>query len=119
MISICIIDDDNDSRELLQAFLRRKKFAVEIFSTAEDFLTAPKTPSDLYILDINLGGLSGLDVCRQLKNDEETKDKKILIISAHPEIEKLSQQACADDFLPRPFSQSSLIEKITSLTNNS
>lgn len=115
MARITIVDDDKDSRNLLQVFLRNQQFIVETFSTAESFFADGVLNSDLYIIDINLGGISGIEVCEKLKSSPETQPRKVLIISAHPEIEKLSREACADDYLPRPFSQSLLLAKIHGL----
>ena len=112
MRKVIIIDDDEDSRKLLQTFLRLRNFSVQAFATAEDFLQQPALNADLFIIDINLGGMSGVEVCQHIKEDSLNKHTPVIIVSAHPEVERLSLDACADDFLARPFSPSLLLEKI-------
>lgn len=109
---ITVIDDDIDLRNLLRRALQSKGFEVELFSSANDLMKAHHDSSNLYIIDINLNGISGLDLCRQLKGADATKDVPVLIISAHPEILTLAKDACADDSLTKPFTQKELLDKI-------
>lgn len=115
---ITIIDDDSDLRNLLLVVLRFYNFEVEIFSSGEEFLarhkeSSPKDFPDLYIIDINLGGINGIDLCRNLKTSPVTKSVPVIIISAHPEIEKLAKDVCADESLAKPFSQKILKDVIS------
>jgi two-component system, OmpR family, phosphate regulon response regulator PhoB len=116
MIRITIIDDDPDSRNLLHVFLRNQNFSVSIFESAEKFFSHQQVETDLYIIDINLGGITGIEMCARLKTVTESKDTPVIIISAHPEVEKLAAEVCADDFLSKPFSQKKLLEKINFLS---
>ena len=113
MKKITIVDDDSDLRDLLQVVLRFNDFKVEVFSNGEDFITNHKGETNLYIIDINLGGITGLDICKDLKNNDRTRHIPIIVISAHPEIEKLAKEVCADASLPKPFSQKTRIELIS------
>lgn len=115
MKKITIVDDDKDLRSLLEVVLKFNQFTVQIFSSAEDFLKGYDAHTTLFIIDINLGGLSGLQLCEHLKADPDTKFKPIVIISAHPDLEALGRKACADAILQKPFSQAVLVQKITEL----
>jgi DNA-binding response OmpR family regulator len=116
MRRITIIDDDADARNLLATFLRYNNFAIHIFSKAEDFLaTGNASVTDVFIIDINLGGVPGDELCRQIKSHPESRNKPVLIISAHPEIEKISATACADAFIAKPFHRAEVLAKINFL----
>jgi two-component system phosphate regulon response regulator PhoB len=114
MTVITIIDDDIDSRKLLEKFLLRHGYTVNVFSNAETFLNTPNHQSDLYLIDINLGGISGDELCSRMKKENPTLPP-VIIISAHPEIERISKNACAEAFLTKPFSRDALLQQIESV----
>ena len=114
---ITVIDDDKDLRSLLQIALRIEGFDVVGYANGTEFLEAIKTaePCSLYVIDINLGGVSGFELCEYLKSFEGTKSSFVILISANPEVQQLSKEVKADDYLLKPFSQKDLIQKITRL----
>jgi len=112
MKRIIVIEDDSDLGHLLQRLLRSDNHEVTWFSNGKSFLNSNAPSADLYIVDIDLGDISGLSICEELKKWDKTKDSRVIVISAHPEIELLSRNACADDFLTKPFSKQKLFEKI-------
>lgn len=61
------------------------------------------TVSDLYILDKQLSGIDGLDLCRMLKNRDETRHVPVIILSASPNINELANAAGADAVVEKPF----------------
>jgi DNA-binding response OmpR family regulator len=58
---------------------------------------------DLFLLDRQLSGVDGLDVCRFLKSQEETKHIPVIIISATSNVVRHALQAGADDVIEKPF----------------
>jgi DNA-binding response OmpR family regulator len=114
---ITVIDDDKDLRSLLQIALRIEGFEVTGFANGTEFLDTMNDAvgSDLYVIDINLGGISGFELCEYLKNHVHTKNASVILISANPEVQQLSSDVRADDHLLKPFSQKELIHKITNL----
>src|SRR5690606_30460192 len=112
MKKITIVDDDSDLRDLLQVVLRLNNVKVEVFSSGEEFLENYNGKSNLIIMDINLGGINGIDICEQLKSNPATQHIPIIVISAHTEIEKLAKKVCADEILPKPFSQKVLMDMV-------
>jgi DNA-binding response OmpR family regulator len=107
---IIIIEDDPDLRILIALALRAESFEVTLFSEGNDFLREA-TVADLYIIDINLGGISGLDLCKQIKGSY-ANPSVVILISANPDIGKLAQEACADDTLSKPFNSRDLLSKV-------
>jgi DNA-binding response OmpR family regulator len=109
---ITIIDDDSDLRNLLKIILGIEGFDVSAYSNGDDFFKHNHGAADLYIIDINLGGISGLEMCRHLKSQENAKDSCVILISANPEIRSMAESVCADDTLAKPFNQKELIRKV-------
>ena len=110
---ISIIDDDESVRESLESLLRSIGFRVLAFGSAEDFLAAaPLDDTDCIILDVRLGGASGPDLQKKLK--ESSKSPPIIFITAHGS-ETLRARVLADgavDFLIKPFSEEKLLAAV-------
>lgn len=109
-IKIIIIEDDPDLRALMTLALVAQRFEVTSFSEGDAFLTQGGV-ADLYIIDINLGGVSGLDLCQKLKTTSNRRPV-VIMISANPDINNLAREACADDALPKPFNSKDLLNKV-------
>ena len=64
---VCVVDDDDSILESIEGLLRAEGIAVETYRSARDFLARPPgEPPGCLVLDVNLPGLSGLDLQRQL-----------------------------------------------------
>lgn len=111
---ITVIDDDQDLRSLLQIALRIEGYEVLSFENGAEFMEnlEKAEPSDVYIIDINLGGISGFELCQYLKSCKATCQSLIILISANPEVQQLSREAQADDHIVKPFSQKELLRRI-------
>jgi DNA-binding response OmpR family regulator len=107
---ITVVDDETDLRNLLRLTLLSAGYDVELYSNGEEFIAQSKMDSDFYIVDIDLGKMTGLEVCQYLK---AAKAKgPVVLISADPEIRSLAEKACADGALSKPFTQAELIRNI-------
>jgi two-component system, OmpR family, phosphate regulon response regulator PhoB len=118
MRKITIIEDDDDLRKLIQRNLEVEGFAVEALPDGHRILSSNGVPyaySDLYLIDIDLNGTSGLDICRFIKSKAETRMIPVVMVSANAELKSLSKAACADDILAKPFDKNSLLTKIKNL----
>ena len=110
MHQIIIADDDGSMRDIFQLILKRAGYDVTSFSDGELLLENKFELPDLFILDKQLSGVDGLDVCRFLKGQESTKDIPVIIVSASPNLDDQAKQAGADDFLEKPFRMSFLLD---------
>lgn len=110
---IIIIEDDDDLRGLMRVSLEAAGYDVVTQSNGRDTENS-ETAADLYIIDINLGDVSGLDICRQIKARDHVPNAPpyIIMISANPDVGELAVEACADDTLPKPFNAKQLLNKI-------
>ena len=113
--SLLLVDDDPEILTLLQAKFKDEPF--EIFTAAEgaSALNIVRDQKlDLIVLDVRLPGLSGLEICRFLKSDKNTREIPIIILSARKdEIDRvLGLEFGADDYVTKPFSPQELILRI-------
>lgn len=109
--TITVIEDDSDLNSLIQIALRSKGYKVQSFADGTR-ITGP--PSDLYLLDINLGkGMTGMELCKKLKQPAPgAKVPAVILISANPDLRKMAIEACADDTLAKPFSATALLKVV-------
>jgi len=118
MDSILIIQDSPSVNAMLKFRLERAGFAIDTAETGEEGIQKAETSQyHLILLDYNLPGINGSQVCQVLKKREDTKDIPVLFISAKDE-DKLSQitrEAGADGYIGLPFEGKNFIEKITNV----
>jgi two-component system phosphate regulon response regulator PhoB len=117
--SILIVEDERDVVDLLTVNLRRAGgFTV---STASDGVVGLQKARDekpaLVILDLMLPGIPGLEVCRILKSERETRDIAILMLTAKAEeIDRiLGLEFGADDYVSKPFSPREVVLRIRAI----
>jgi CheY-like chemotaxis protein len=112
--NIMVADDDMSILDVVGSMLEFAGYNVTHSNTAELVLSNPKLP-DLFLLDIWINGVDGREVCRQLKQNPETQHIPVILFSASKGIEKSAREACADDFLAKPFHMTDLLQKIEDL----
>lgn len=113
--TILIIEDDPDIVELLQYNLEREGYRVNTAGDGEVGLRdARRRKPDLILLDLMLPGMDGLEVCRQLRGDDATRDTPILMVTAKDEeIDMVTGlEMGADDYIAKPFSPRTLLARV-------
>jgi DNA-binding response OmpR family regulator len=108
MKKIVLIEDDPALSDITRLVLERAGYQVVAYASGDPVLNDIYELPDLFILDKQLGGIDGLEVCRVLKSREKSKHVPVIMLSASPHIGTLSQQAGADDYLEKPFSTKEL-----------
>jgi FixJ family two-component response regulator len=110
---IAIVDDDPSVREGLSSLIRSAGLQVETFASAQEFLARPgaEAPSCL-VLDLQLPGLSGLDLQRRMA--EVGPEIPIVFLTGHGNIPASVQamKAGAVEFLTKPFDEHDLLQAI-------
>ena len=112
---VFIVEDEPDLRDTLTYNFENEGFTVKSFSNGESFLESlTKNKPNLVILDLMLPGVSGLDVCRELRSDDNFNDIAVVMLTAKSEeIDRIVGFALgADDYVTRPFSVSELILRV-------
>gem|GEM_PF-5138335 len=109
-----------DLRSLLQIALRIEGFEVIAYANGAEFMAVidEAEPSDVYIIDINLGGMRGFELCQIIKSFSKTKTSRVILISANAEVQQLTSEVRADDYLIKPFTQKELTQKIVNVLRN-
>lgn len=112
---ILVIEDERDIRELVRYNLEAEGFTVVEASDGEIglALSARERPA-LVLLDLMLPGLSGLEVCRKLREREDLSRVPILMLTARAaEVDKvLGLEMGADDYVTKPFSPRELVARV-------
>jgi DNA-binding response OmpR family regulator len=116
---IAVIDDEPDFLITITSILKRKGFRVITGSTESAIKSILERNPDLILLDINLPGKSGLEICRQVKSGKSTKDIPIVIVSGNADIRFVYAGCHADNFLQKPFGVPQLINVISKLIEGS
>lgn len=101
---ILVVDDDKDIVEPLTLILESEGFQVG--SVTKGSLVYSKIISfkpDLLLLDILMSGSDGRAICKKLKRNKKTKQLIIIMMSAHPNAKKDSEEIGADNFIAKPF----------------
>ena len=120
MDRILIIQDSPSVNAMLKFRLQSGGFSVEAAETGEEGVEKAKAGHyHLILLDYNLPGMNGSQVCRILKEEANTRNTPVVFMSAKDE-DKLSQitkEAGADGYIGLPFEGKKFIEKITGFIN--
>ena len=112
---IFIVEDEPDLRDTLSFNFENEGFKVSSFPDGEKCLTSvKKNKPDLVILDLMLPGINGLDVCREIRSEEENNDVSIIMLTAKgEEIDRIvGFELGADDYVTKPFSVRELILRV-------
>jgi DNA-binding response OmpR family regulator len=117
---ILLVDDEVDFVEVVRVRLEDSGYEVLVAYDGEEGLErAEREEPDLIILDIMLPKISGFDVCRKLKIDENFKDIPIVMLTAkfQPNDIKFGEAMGADAYITKPFEPQVLLGKIRELLN--
>ena len=118
MKQILIIEDDRTTIELIKASLEKDGFEVTAIADGESGLAqVRKSPPDLLLLDLMLPKLPGLDVCRQIRSDDNLNRLPILMLTARgDEMDRVvGLEVGADDYVTKPFSPRELVARVKAL----
>ena len=113
--TIFIVEDEPDIRETLAYNLSQEGFKAEEFSDAESCLEKiNKKAPDLLILDLMLPGMSGLDLCKEIRANKSLSNLAIIMLTAKgEEIDRIiGFELGADDYVTKPFSVRELILRV-------
>ena len=116
-VNVAVVDDDESFACALGRLFRAAGLEAQIYSSAEAFLKASPFPTpDCLVLDIHLGGMSGLELQRRLR--EAGNRVPIIFVTAHdaPENRKEAEEGGCSAYFLKPVSRASLVTAIRAAT---
>jgi two-component system phosphate regulon response regulator PhoB len=119
---ILIVEDERALAKVLSYNLQREGYETIVAHDGQEGLRKAQTQlPDLIILDLMLPVMNGLDVCRELRAGEKTRDIPILILTAKAEEtdQIVGFSLGADDYVTKPFSVKVLLQRIKALQRRS
>jgi DNA-binding response OmpR family regulator len=106
---ILVVDDDLDILEVLKFLLKKNGYDVVALAEAQKVVeTVKQAQPDIVLLDINLSGYDGREICKYLKNTLQVK-MPVLLFSANTNYQASYKEYAADDFLEKPFEVKKLL----------
>lgn len=114
-IKILVVEDEEAISHLLKYNLTAEGFDVTVVDDGDDALaTADETQPDIILLDWMLPHVSGIEVCRQLRAREETREIPVIMLTARAEEEDRLRgfEKGADDYVTKPFSMKELVARV-------
>jgi two-component system, OmpR family, alkaline phosphatase synthesis response regulator PhoP len=111
MVSILIVEDDPDIVQIVQSYLEKDGFSVEIAKDGPTgFDKAMQEPPSLIVLDWMLPGMDGLTFLQRLRKTQSTP--VIMLTAKTEEADRLKGLALADDYVSKPFSPRELVARV-------
>src|SRR5262245_10811792 len=120
--SVVIVEDDEDIAESIRYNLERESYRIRIAASGEDDLNLIlDRPPNLILLDLNLPGMNGFEICRRVRAESATAKVPILMLTARAdETDKvLGLNMGADDYITKPFSMRELVARVNAALRRS
>ncbi len=118
--SILVVDDDEDQLRVFALLLRKHGFEVITAPDGQTALDLVKAEDPaLVLLDVNMPGLNGFEVCQRIKANPETRLTPVVLVTTLTATEDRVRglEAGADDFLSKPVDRNELLARTRSLLN--
>ncbi|GLW90717.1 response regulator transcription factor [Actinokineospora globicatena] len=116
MKRIVVAEDDPDLRDLLVFKLVQAGYEVTAVSTGREALDEAEA-AQLFLLDVTLPDMTGLQVCSQLRSEDATKDTPVVLLTGHTQEADVAagRSSGASDYIFKPFSPRDLVDRISAL----
>ena len=115
---VLVADDEEAIAELLRRMLAKEGYLVEVVSDGLSALQAvQERKPHVVLLDVNMPGMNGIDVCRRIKQDLANRLTPVVLVTGMAQREKRIEglEAGADEFLSKPVDAQELLARVRSL----
>ena len=110
---IYLLEDNDDIREMILYLLTEENYEVHGYPSVKSFNEVMKNGKpDMIVLDVMLGDGNGIDVCDQLKSNEDTNHIPILMMSANMPTFYIKEKCEAEEFISKPFDIDDFVGRI-------
>src|SRR3982074_1533820 len=113
---ILLVEDERKVASFIARALRENTYAVDVVETGEKALeSGPDVSYDAILLDVRLPGLSGIEVCRELR--QRGIEAPVLMLTARGLVEQRAERLAprVDDYLTKPFVLAELLARVRAL----
>jgi DNA-binding response OmpR family regulator len=111
--NILIIEDDEQTRQVVRLAVQAQNFSLIEARSGDEGLEKARTENpDLILLDINMPGMSGLDVCRKIRSDGSLVPIVMLTAKSDTIDKVVGLEVGADDYVTKPFEVRELVARI-------
>ena len=117
MKKLIIVDDDPGIQDAISLVFRAPSYEVTIFDSADPVLSGAYEIPDLFILDKQLSGVDGLELCKHLKSMDKTRNVPVILVSASPNVLNMSKICGAEAAIEKPFRSKDLRAMVEMLLN--
>ncbi len=118
MRRVTVVDDDEAIGPAIRLLLEPEGFSVEAPGDGQAALPSLlREPPDLVILDVNMPGMSGWELCAILRRQSVTREVPILFLTGRHEVKDriTAMQFGASDYLSKPFTPEEMLQKVRAL----
>lgn len=107
---ILVVENNRDILDMISLVLEEEGYEVDLYTSEKDiFEHIIDFQPDAILLDIVRPTVEGTELCRQIKAAEQTSHIPVIVLSTHPQIQKV-KEVCADEVVPKPFDIDALLE---------
>lgn len=109
---IYIAGEDQGFHKGLKTALKKRGFEVTVVESGYPIAEMMDNWPDIFIIDIELPGINGIEICKWLKSHDDSKGIPVILVAGEPYLKILAATAQPDDYLEKPFTYSELLGKI-------
>jgi DNA-binding response OmpR family regulator len=118
MKRVLIIEDEQDIVDIATIILEDEGYEVCSFSDFGEYeKRVNESGADLVLLDLNLQGYHGRDICKYIKGQEHLKQTSVVLMSANRDIQAIKEEAGADAYICKPFDLADFIQTVKTYIN--
>lgn len=112
-LKILLLDDNRDLLQIVQIILKGQGYETVLASSVEEAVLKIRIHKPVLILmDVCLSDQDGYTFCNQLKNDPETANIRVIMMSGEDANPSMVRYAHADDFMQKPFDYNDLVSRV-------
>lgn len=122
MKRLVIVEDEKDYQDILRHYLEEAGYGVTAFASGEEALASlPRLAPDMVLLDVNLPGMDGYEICRRLRADPAFRRVPIIMITVQSSVAQTVKglNLGADDYIAKPFDPKEVLARVSALFRQS
>jgi DNA-binding response OmpR family regulator len=109
---IYMAEDDKARQTGLSSVLKQNGFEITVFNSGYPLVEMTDNWPDVFLIDIELPGINGLEVCKWLKSHDSSSNIPVILLSGDAYLKVLASAARADDYMEKPVLPQALIARI-------